>query len=57
MTEFFVGISAGIFVSLFNRFILSGYIWRMCDHEHTDEHDDISSQSSAISTDVHIHHT
>jgi len=56
MTEFLVGIAAGVVVSLFNRFVLSGYIWRMCDG-HPEEHDDISSQSSAISTDVHIHHT
>jgi len=54
MGEFFVGISAGVLVSLFNRFVLSGYLWKMCDH---DDDDGVSSQSSAISTDVHIHHT
>ena len=55
MEEFFVGISAGVLVSLFNRFVLSGYLRKMCGHD--DDDDGVSSQSSAISTDVHIHHT
>ncbi len=58
MTEFFVGIAAGIIVSLFNKYIVNGNIWKQCEHRaplHEEEEDGLSSESSAISCDIHVH--
>jgi hypothetical protein len=59
MTEFFVAIAAGVAVSLWNKFVLSGG-WRACLAPEVDEKDveDLStdaSTSSTISLEVHTH--
>jgi hypothetical protein len=58
MGELLLGISAGLVVSMINKYILSGTVWNWCRHrcEEHDDCDDLSSQSSAVSMDVHIHH-
>jgi hypothetical protein len=58
MGELILGISAGLAVSMINKYILSGAAWNWCRHRWEEEHDydDLSSQSSAVSMDVHIHH-
>ncbi len=59
MGELLLGISAGLVVSMINKYILSGTLWTWCRHKREDEDDDcddLSSQSSAVSMDVHIHH-
>ncbi len=59
MGELLLGIRAGLVVSMINKYILSGTVWNWCRHRCEDEHDDcddLSSQSSAVSMDVHIHH-
>jgi hypothetical protein len=59
MGELLLGISAGLVVSMINKYILSGTVWNWCRHRCEDGHadcDDLSSQSSAVSMDVHIHH-
>jgi hypothetical protein len=57
MGELLLGISAGLVVSMINKYILSGTLWTWCRHRQEDEDcDDLSSQSSAVSMDVHIHH-
>ena len=57
MGELFLGISAGLVVSMINKYILSGTLWAWCRHMREDDDcDDLSSQSSAVSLDVHIHH-
>ena len=56
MGELVTGVIAGLIVSLFNRFVINGTIWKMCDGRQTEEDDDgLSSQSSAIISDIHIH--
>ena len=55
MTEFFVGIAAGIIVSLFNKYIVNGNPWKHCDYREPDISDGLSSESSAISCDIHVH--
>ena len=57
MGELLLGISAGLVVSMINKYILSGTLWTWCRHKREDaDDDDVSSQSSAVSMDVHIHH-
>ena len=58
MGELLLGISAGLVVSMINKYILSGTLWTWCKHkrEGEDDCDDLSSQSSAVSMDIHIHH-
>ena len=58
MGELILGISAGLVVSMINKYILSGTVWNWCRHQCVDEDDchDLSSQSSAVSMDIHIHH-
>jgi hypothetical protein len=56
MTEFMIGIAAGVVVSLINKYILNGQLWRHCQQPtHEDDDDGLSSQSSAIISDIHIH--
>ena len=57
MGELVTGVIAGLIVSLFNRFVINGAVWKMCDgRQQTEEDDDgLSSQSSAIISDIHIH--
>ena len=56
MGELLLGISAGLVVSMINKYILSGTLWAWCHQATHDGDDDVSSQSSAVSLDVHIHH-
>jgi len=57
MGELLLGISAGLVVSMINKYILSGTLWAWCKHRPGDDDcDDLSSQSSAVSMDIHIHH-
>ena len=59
MSEFLIACAGGICVGLFNKFVLSGYIFQQC-MQHEEEDDGLSSQSSTISADVrgfHVHHT
>ena len=57
MGELLLGISAGLVVSMINKYVLSGTLWTWCMHTREDDDcDDLSSQSSAVSMDVHIHH-
>ena len=56
MGELFLGISADLVVSMINKYVLSGALWTWCKQQREDEDDDVSSQSSAVSMDVHIHH-
>jgi hypothetical protein len=55
MAEFFVGIAAGIVVSLFNKYVVNGQLWRQCDYRTPVEEDGLSSESSAIISDIHVH--
>jgi hypothetical protein len=57
MGEFITGVLAGLVVSLVNKFIVNGQLWKMCEarHEEEDDADGLSSQSSAIFSDIHIH--
>jgi hypothetical protein len=57
MTEIVTGILAGIIVSLINKFIVNGNFWNHCQQPTGEEEDDdgLSSQSSAIISDIHIH--
>jgi len=59
MSEFLIACAGGICVGLFNKFVLSGYIFQRC-MQREEEDDGLSSQSSTVSADVHechIHHT
>ena len=58
MGEVLSGIFAGIIVSLINKFLVNGNLWTMCNERHTTEDDDdgVSSQSSAIISDIHVSH-
>jgi hypothetical protein len=56
MGELITGVMAGLIVSLVNKFIVNGQLWKMCDGRQPGEDDDgLSSQSSAIISDIHIH--
>jgi hypothetical protein len=55
MGELFMGILAGITVSLINKYIINGQIWKLCDGRQEEEDDGLSSQSSAIISDIHVH--
>ena len=61
MSEFRIACAGGICVGLFNKFVLSGYIFQQCaQHKEEEEDDGLSSQSSTISADIHdfhVHHT
>jgi hypothetical protein len=58
MTEFLTAIAAGVAVSLWNKFVLSGG-WRACLPPEVDEKDvedpSDASTSSTISLEVHTH--
>ncbi len=59
MGEFFTAIAGGQFIAFFNKFVLSGLsgsVFQLC--ETTKEYDDdgLSSQSSTIAADIHVHH-
>jgi hypothetical protein len=59
MGEFLIACAGGIIVSIFNKFVMSGYIFQQCIQQE-EEDDGLSSQSSTISADVHefhVHHT
>ena len=60
MGEVLSGIFAGIIVSLINKFLVNGNLWQMCNERHVMEDDDdddgVSSQSSAIISDIHVQH-
>jgi hypothetical protein len=57
MGELLSGIFAGIVVSLINKFLVNGSLWTMCNERHVTEDDDgVSSQSSAIISDIHVQH-
>ena len=58
MGELLSGIFAGIVVSLINKFLVNGNLWQMCNERHVMEDDDdgVSSQSSAIISDIHVQH-
>jgi hypothetical protein len=57
MGELLTGIACGIVVSLLNKFFISYLSWSTCDEPGWMEDDDdgLSSQSSAIIHDIHIH--
>ena len=58
MGEFFIGIAAGVVVSLLNKFVINGTFWKTCEKthcNHDDDEEDMSSQNSAIVHDIHIH--
>ena len=56
MGELLTGVLAGLMVSLVNKFVINGQLWKMCDGRQVEEDDDgLSSQSSAIISDIHIH--
>jgi hypothetical protein len=57
MGEVLSGIFAGIIVSLINKFLVNGSLWTMCNERQVTEDDDgVSSQSSAIISDIHVQH-
>ncbi len=60
MGELLTGILCGIIVSLANKFVISYLSWNSCDEPEEMEDDrycddGLSSQSSAIIHDIHIH--
>jgi hypothetical protein len=54
MGELLTGIACGIIVSLLNKFFISYLSWESCEETMEDD-DGLSSQSSAIIHDIHIH--
>ena len=57
MGEFLLAVAGGLAVSLINKFVISGTLWAWCTHKREDEDDDeVSSQTSAVSLDIHVHH-
>ncbi len=55
MAEFFVGIAAGIVVSLFNKYVVNGQLWKQCNYRAPVEEDGLPLESSAIISDFHVH--
>jgi hypothetical protein len=56
MGELLLACAGGVLVSLFNKFVLSGYIFEKCvAHINDDDSESLASQSSTISADVHVH--
>ncbi len=56
MGELLTGIACGIIVSLLNKFFISYLSWDSCEETRMEDDDSgLSSQSSAIIHDIHIH--
>ena len=57
MGEFLLAVAGGLAVSLINKYVISGTLWAWCQHKRENEDDDeVSSQTSAVSLDIHVHH-
>ncbi len=59
MGEFFTALSEGIIIALFNKFVLSGMsgsVFQWCGTIPYEDDDGLSSQSSTVIADIHMHH-
>jgi hypothetical protein len=57
MGEFITAVAGGILIALFNKFVLSGAIFKVCETKSKEDDDDgLSSSSSAINADIHVSH-
>ncbi len=57
MGEFFTAVAGGIFIALFNKFVLSGAVCKLCETKTKEDDDDgLSSSSSTITADIHVSH-
>jgi hypothetical protein len=59
MGELITALTGGLLIAMFNKFVLSGIsgsVFQWCEATHLDDDDGLSSQSSTISADIHVHH-
>ena len=57
MGEFLTAVAGGILIALFNKFVLSGAIFKVCETKSKEDDDDgLSSSSSTVNADIHVSH-
>jgi uncharacterized protein (DUF983 family) len=58
MGEFITAVAGGILIALFNKFVLSGTVCKLCETKTKEDDDDdgLSSSSSTITADIHVSH-